>query len=130
MKVLLDTHTFLWWIADDPQLSARARRVLGDSSNAVYFSAASGWEIAIKARRGRLSLAAGEDLESFVAQQMAANGFEVLPINLRHALRIHSLPDHHKDPFDRMLVAQAISEELALVSANRTLAAYKVRVLW
>lgn len=84
MKVLLDTHAFLWWIADDPQLSPRARRLMGDSSSEVYFSAASGWEIAIKARLGRLSVV-GEDVESFVAEQVAANGFQVLPINLRHA---------------------------------------------
>ncbi|MCL5044218.1 MAG: type II toxin-antitoxin system VapC family toxin [Deltaproteobacteria bacterium] len=129
MKVLLDTHAFLWWIADDPQLSPRARRILGASANEVYFSAASGWEIAIKARLGRLSVA-GADVESFVAQQVAANGFQVLPINLAHALKTYSLPDHHKDPFDRLLVAQAATEELALVSADRQLAAYKVRIVW
>jgi PIN domain nuclease of toxin-antitoxin system len=129
VKVLLDTHAFLWWVADDPQLSPRARRILGESANEVYFSAASGWEIAIKARLGRLRVA-GANIADFVAEQVAVNGFQVLPVNLGHALRTYTLPDHHKDPFDRMLVAQAISEELALVSADRKLAAYKVRIVW
>jgi PIN domain nuclease of toxin-antitoxin system len=86
VKVLLDTHAFLWWITDDRQLSSRARRILGDGSNEVYFSAASGWEIAIKTRLGRLSLG-GDNLEDFVAEQVAANGFQLLPIHLNHALR-------------------------------------------
>ncbi len=129
MKVLLDTHVFLWWITDDPQLSPRARRVVGASANEVYFSAASGWEIALKARLGRLSVA-GADVESFIAEQAAANGFQILPITLTHALKTYSLPGHHNDPFDRLLVAQAATEELALVSADRQLAAYKIRIVW
>ena len=93
MKVLLDTHAFLWWVTDDPQLSSRARRILGDSSNEAYFSAVSGWEIAIKTRLGRLSVA-GDNLEDFVAEQVAANGFQVLPIHLNHVLRTYGEPEH------------------------------------
>jgi PIN domain nuclease of toxin-antitoxin system len=129
MKVLLDTHAFLWWVTDDPQLSSRARRILSDSSNEVYFSAVSGWEIAIKTRLGRLSLG-GDNLEDFVAEQVAANGFQLLPIHLNHALRTYSLPDCHRDPFDRLLIAQALIEELALVTADRKLGDYKVRIVW
>jgi PIN domain nuclease of toxin-antitoxin system len=129
VKVLLDTHAFLWWVTDDPQLSSRARRILGDSSNEAYFSAVSGWEIAIKARLGRLSVA-GDNLEDFVAEQVVANGFQVLPIHVNHTLRTYSLPDYHRDPFDRLLVAQAIIEELALVTADRKLGDYKVRIVW
>ena len=129
MKVLLDTHAFLWWVTDDPQLSSRARRILGDSSNEAYFSAVSGWEIAIKTRLGRLSVA-GDSLEDFVAEQVAANGFQVLPIHLNHALRTYSLPEYHRDPFDRLLIAQALIEELALVTADRKLGDYKVRIVW
>jgi PIN domain nuclease of toxin-antitoxin system len=129
LKVLLDTHAFLWWITDDSQLSSRARRIITDRSNEIYFSAASGWEIAIKARLGRLSIS-GRDAESFVAEQVAANAFRVLPIHLTHALRTCSLPDHHRDPFDRLLIAQAIIEELAFVSIDRELARYKVRIIW
>ncbi|MGH7917468.1 MAG: type II toxin-antitoxin system VapC family toxin [Candidatus Binataceae bacterium] len=129
MKVLLDTHAFLWWIADDSRLSARARRTVSDASNAVYFSAVSGWEIAIKARLGRLTLAS-DDIEGFVAEQVAANAFEVLPVHLHHALKTYALPDHHKDPFDRLLIAQASVEELALVSADPLLASYTIRIVW
>ena len=128
MKLLLDTHAFLWWVTDDPQLSSRARRILGDSSNEVYFSAVSGWEIAIKTRLGRLSLG-GDNLEDFVAEQVAANGFQLLSIHLNHALRTYSLPDH-RNPFDRLLIAQALIEELALVTADRKLGDYKVRIVW
>jgi PIN domain nuclease of toxin-antitoxin system len=128
VKVLLDTHAFLWWISDDRRLSSRARRILGDGSNEVYFSAVSGWEIAIKTRLGRLSVA-GDNLEDFVAEQVAANGFEVLPIHLNHALRTYSLPDYHRDPFDRLLIAQALIEELTLVTADRKLGDYKVRIV-
>ena len=129
MKVLLDTHAFLWWITDDPRLPSRARQIISDNSSDVYFSAVSGWEIAIKARLGRLSLAV-DNIENFVAQQVAANAFQVLSIHLNHALRTYSLPDHHKDPFDRLLVAQAAIEEMALLSADSKLADYKVRIVW
>jgi PIN domain nuclease of toxin-antitoxin system len=129
VKVLLDTHAFLWWFTDDRQLSSRARRILGDGSNEVYFSAASGWEIAIKTRLGRLSVV-GDNLEDFVAEHVAANGFEVLPIHLNHALRTYSLPDYHRDPSDRLLIAQALIEELTLLTADRKLSDYKVRIVW
>lgn len=129
MRLLLDTQVFLWWATDDHRLSARARRVLGDSASEIYFSVASGWEIAIKARLGRL-LTLGEEVGSFVADQLAVNGFEVLPINLNHVLATCSLPDYHKDPFDRLLIAQAACEDLALLSADPKLARYKARVVW
>jgi PIN domain nuclease of toxin-antitoxin system len=129
VKVLLDTHAFLWWVSDDRHLSSRARRIIGDGSNEVYFSAVSGWEIAIKARLDRLSVA-GNDPEAFVAQQVSANNLSILPIHLSHALKTYSLPDHHRDPFDRLLVAQSIIEALPLLSADRRLAQYRVRVIW
>jgi PIN domain nuclease of toxin-antitoxin system len=129
LKVLLDTHAFLWWVADNPKLSRRAREIIGDSANEVFFSAASGWEIAIKARLGRRTLSA-TDLERFVAEQLATNDFQVLAVELQHALRTCLLPDHDKDPFDRLLVAQAAIEDLTLISANARLADYQIRVLW
>lgn len=128
MKVLLDTHAFLWWVSDDRHLSTRARRTIGDGSNEVYFSAVSGWEIAIMARLGRLSIA-GNDPEAFVAQQVSTNNLRIPPINLSHALKTYSLPDHHRDPFDRLLVAQSIIGALPLLSADRRLAEYRVRVI-
>jgi PIN domain nuclease of toxin-antitoxin system len=129
VKVLLDTHAFLWWVTDDGQLSARARRVIGGSANEVYFSAVSGWEIAIKARLGRLRLK-GDDLQSLIAKQVAANDFQLLPVHLNHALRTYSLPGHHNDPFDRLLIAQADIEDLALLSADPKLTDYKIRIVW
>ena len=128
MRVLLDTHAFLWWIADDTHLSGRARAIIADSSNEVFFSAVSGWEIAETARRARLELP--RDPESFVSEQVVANGFKVLPLELAHALRVYSLPALHKDPFDRMLIAQAQIEDLSLVSVDHEIARYSVKVVW
>jgi PIN domain nuclease of toxin-antitoxin system len=129
VKVLLDTHTFLWWVNDDQQLSSRAHRIIENGSNEVYFSAASGWEIAIKVRLGRLRIAGG-DPEAFVTQQVGVNNFKILPIHLSLALKTYSLPEHHRDPFDRLLVAQSTVETLPLLSADRRLAEYRVRVIW
>ncbi len=128
MKVLLDTHAFLWWVGDDPHLSRRARRIIADSSNQIFLSAASAWEIAIKTALGRLMLASNP--EEFVPEQMRMNGFEPLPIDLRHALRVGSLPPHHSDPFDRMLIAQAAIEECTILSADAEIRRYGVRVAW
>jgi PIN domain nuclease of toxin-antitoxin system len=129
VKVLLDTHSFLWWVTDDPQLSARARRTISSGSNEVHFSAVSAWEIAIKAGLGRLRIGDG-DTEQFIAQQVAVNGFGVLAIEMSHALKTASLPNYHRDPFDRLLIAQAMSEEMALISADRALADYRVKIVW
>lgn len=128
MKALLDTHAFLWWIDGDPRLSRRARQIIADGSNQVYLSAASAWEISIKAALGRLTVAG--DLEEFVTEQVTSNRFEPLPVHLRHALRTYSLPPHHKDPFDRLLVAQAVTEELTLLSADPQLRKYRVHIAW
>jgi PIN domain nuclease of toxin-antitoxin system len=125
---LLDTHAFLWWIGDDPRLSERAREVLSDGDNDLVFSAASGWEIAIKARLGRLQVLG--DLNTYLYRQLTENYTSVLPVHLSHALRVHALPDHHRDPFDRLLVAQAIVEEMPLLSADPRIARYPVEVVW
>jgi len=128
VRLLLDTQAFLWWVTDDGALSRRARRLIGDGKNEIFFSAASAWEIAIKARLGRVSLP--EDLESYFLTQLEQNAFQVLPVQLQHALRVATLPDIHRDPFDRLLVAQALTEELAIVSKDRRISAYPARVLW
>lgn len=128
MRVLLDTHAFLWWIGDDPRLSERAREVFSDGDNDLVFSAASGWEIAIKARLGRLQVLG--DLNTYLFRQLTENYTSVLPVHLSHALRVHALPDHHRDPFDRLLVAQAIVEEMPLLSADPRIARYPVEVVW
>ncbi|MGA9348937.1 MAG: type II toxin-antitoxin system VapC family toxin [Anaerolineae bacterium] len=128
MKVLLDTHSFLWWITDSPRLSAWAREVIRDSNNELFFSAASGWEIAIKAQLGRLQLP--DNLEQFIKDQLSLNTILALPIQLHHALHVHTLPQHHRDPFDRMLVAQSQVENLPILTADSQIAQYDVETIW
>jgi len=128
LRLLLDTHVFLWWVTADPRLSRRARTLIADAANTLYLSAASGWEMAIKAGLGRLQMA--DELERLVPEQMALNGIEGLPVVLAHALRVHALPAHHRDPFDRLLVAQAELEDLAIVTGDPQIAEYGVRTVW
>ena len=128
MRILLDTHTFLWWIADDPQLSIAARQIIENTANILYLSAASGWEIAIKARLGKLKLP--DDLRGYVAAQISRNSIQVLPIEMSHALQVYALPDHHRDPFDRMLVAQSQVEQLPILTIDPLIAKYAVATIW
>lgn len=128
MKALLDTQVFLWWISDDPRLSSRASAIITDGENRLFLSAASGWEIAIKVRLGRLTLP--EPLETFVPEQMALNAIEGLPIQMSHALHVYTLPDHHRDPFDRLLIAQAQLENLPILSADPQISLYAVETVW
>ena len=128
MRYILDTHTFLWWITDLDLLSEHALHVIQDGDNTLYLSAASGWEIAIKARLGRLQLP-GEP-EKVIPEQMSLNAIQGLPIQMGHALRVHALPDYHRDPFDRMLVAQSQVEELPILTADPQIAQYEVEVIW
>ncbi len=127
MRLLLDTHVLLWWFADDRRLSRRARRALQLSAVEVFVSAVSAWEMAIKTQAGKLE--AGELLDRLPAD-LAEAGFAVLPISLEHAIRAGSLPGHHRDPFDRMLVAQAQIENLPLLSNDAVFDHYGVRRLW
>ena len=129
MRLLLDTHAFLWWVFADPKLSRAARTAISDEAqNSVFVSAASAWEIATKYRIGKLPDArvVAED----VSGAIAAEGFNPLAVSVLHAERAGSLVGHHRDPFDRMLIAQAISEDLALVSNERAFEAYGVKRLW
>lgn len=128
MRLLLDTHTFLWWIDGGERLSPKARRAIGEASNDCYLSLASAWEMAIKASLGKLGLPGAVD--RFLAEQLAANGFALLPIELRHLGRVERLPFHHRDPFDRLLAAQALEEDLSLASADPVFRRYGVRRLW
>lgn len=128
MKLLLDTHAFLWWIADDERLSSKARRAIGDGRNEVLVSAVSAWEIVVKHELGRLTLPEAPD--KFVPGQLRANAFGALPATVSHALAVGRLPPFHSDPFDRLLVAQAMVESLTLVSADEDLRRYPVRVTW
>lgn len=128
MRALLDTHVFLWAIAADERLSERAREVIEDGANEIMFSAASAYEIAWKAARGRLQLP--ESPETFVLDRLDRLGFEPLPVSVRHAVRAAALPHHHADPWDRLLVAQAGDEGIPLITADAMIARYDLDVLW
>ena len=128
MRYLLDTHAFLWWVLDDPRLSRAAADAIRDPANEILFSAASAWEIAIKAHLGRIAFE--DDLAEFIPRQMVANGFMNLPITIDHALQVARLPLLHRDPFDRMLVAQAQREKTVLLTADPAIAQYGVDVIW
>lgn len=128
MKVLLDTHAFLWWIADDQRLSVRAREIIGDGNNELFLSAATGWEIIIKVQIGRLKLP--DEPQHYIVEQMRNNAIDHPPIHIKHALHIWTLPQHHRDPFDRLLIAQAQLEGLPVLSADSQLEKYPVEVIW
>lgn len=128
MKALLDTHAFLWWVTDDRRLPPQVRRIMADESNEIFFSVVSAWEIVVKAATGRIALP--HPAERFMRRQVAANDFRVLSISLEHALRVGGLPPLHTDPFDRLLVAQALVERLIVLSGDRQVAAYPVDVRW
>jgi PIN domain nuclease of toxin-antitoxin system len=128
MRALLDTHVFLWWISDDARLSERCRAIISNGSNEILFSAVSAWEIVVKAGIGRLAVP--DNLENYIPEQVSRNRFEVLPISITHALRVSRLPNHHKDPFDRMLVAQAQVEKVTILTGDAQIARYPIRVAW
>lgn len=128
MRLLLDTHAFLWWIGDDPRLSEHAAALIGDGANEVFFSAASGWELVIKNALGRIEFPSS--LQRFIPEQLEQNGFQVLPVHLGHALKVLELPALHGDPFDRMLIAQTMVEEVELLSADDEIRRYPVSVSW
>lgn len=123
MRLLLDTHVLLWWLADDPLLGPKAREAIADTDNVVYVSAATMWEIVIKRSLGKLELP--DDWATVVEQEPMRR----LPITWEHALQVSKLPPVHRDPFDRMLVAQAIAEELVLVTGDELLAKYTAPTL-
>jgi PIN domain nuclease of toxin-antitoxin system len=127
MRLLLDTHTFLWWVNDSSRLSSRALQAIG-AADGPLFSVASCWEMAIKSGSGKLKLPFS--VARFVSEQLAANGFLQLPIELAHAARVAELPLHHRDPFDRLLAAQALEEDLAIVSADSIFKRYGVKRIW
>ena len=128
MRFLLDTHTFLWWITGDRRLSSRAHEVIGDGENKLFLSVASGWEIAIKVKLGRLQLPG--DLKSFISEQLVNNAIESLAIQMRHVLHVYTLPAYHRDPFDRILVVQSQLENMPIITADSQINCYPVKVIW
>jgi len=128
VNLLLDSHTLLWFLRDDPSISAAAKALIVDPGNHKFVSIASCWEIAIKATRNKIGLS--EPSGVLLSRELPRNGFDVLPIELRHATQVELLPEHHKDPFDRLLVAQSLLEGMPLVSVDVQLDAYGVIRLW
>jgi PIN domain nuclease of toxin-antitoxin system len=128
MKVLLDTHSFLWWITNDQRLSSHARSIISNGDNELLLSSASGWEIAIKARLGRIHLP--NKPESFIVEQLNLNGIQSLPIHMSHALHVYNLPHNHRDPFDRMIIAQAQVEDLPILTMDLQITKYEIKVIW
>ena len=128
MRVLLDTHAFLWWVLEDPRLSARARSVITAPETDVLVSAVSAWEIAIKAADRRLDLP--EPAQAYVPDRIVANGFRELHVTVEHAVGVAGLPTINRDPFDRLLVAQAQIEGIPIVSGDPAIARYDVDVIW
>lgn len=128
MRALIDTHALLWWLSDNPELTRPARRAIAETRNTIVVSAASAWEIATKVRLGKLPTAA-ELVADFVGQ-MEREGFQLLPVSVDHAIRGGLLPGPHKDPFDRMLIAQAQAEHAPIISKETGFDAYGVRRIW
>ncbi|MFZ3064539.1 MAG: type II toxin-antitoxin system VapC family toxin [Nitrospirota bacterium] len=128
MKALLDTHVFLWWVMDDERLTPYIRDFISDEGNDLFLSSTSCWEIAIKTKMGRLKLPGNP--EKFIPDQMIANNITGLPIQSFHALHVYNLPDHHRDPFDRILVAQASIERIPIITSDPLFADYDVKLIW
>lgn len=128
MKVLLDTHTFIWFIAGSPRLSAPARAAIEAAENERFLSAASIFEMAIKISLGKLRIE--EPLDQLLAREIDSSAFSLLPIEVRHVAMLASLPFHHRDPFDRLLAAQAHTDGMLLLSTDEAFDAYGIRRLW
>jgi PIN domain nuclease of toxin-antitoxin system len=128
VKLLLDTHAFLWWVEGTPKLGRRAGAAVANLDNEVFFSVASCRELAMKLGLGKLRLT--QRLDRFIPEHLTRNGFSLCAVELRHVVGVADLPCHHRDPFDRLLVAQARQDQLAIVSADRVFRRYGVTVVW
>ena len=128
MKVLVDTHTLLWDIIADHRSSTKAKQILRSDEHELVFSLVSLWEIAIKIRTGKLN-AIGSSV-AYIRNEMNAYGMELLPIRYDHILALESLPHHHGDPFDRLLIAQALTESLPILTADKVFTRYGAKIIW
>ena len=128
MRVLVDTHVFLWWLQDSPRLSQRARAVMQKGDTQLLWSTVSSWEVAVKLGRRRLRLPSTAAF--YLPERLAEQGLECLPVENAHALRVADLPPHHRDPFDRLLIAQAQIEEVPILSDDQQLLPYGVQLIW
>jgi PIN domain nuclease of toxin-antitoxin system len=128
VQALLDAHAILWWGDDDSRLSGPARRVLADGTSQLFVSVASIWEIAIKSQKGDLTLPA--DVEAFIEDRLHRNRWVPLSVDQRHVIRAAALPMIHRDPFDRMLVAQSQIEDMPIITVDPAITRYDVETIW
>ena len=128
MRALLDTHTLLWWVTSDPQLSQPVREIITSTNNTIYLSVSSVWEIIIKTDAGKLPLP--QPVPQFIESCLTVNRFGSLSIELPHILQVHQRPNHHRDPFDRILIAQAQIENLVLLTIDHQIKRYPVQTFW
>jgi len=128
MNLLLDTHAFLWFIAGNSSLSRKARATIEDENNRILLSVASLWEIAIKVSLGKITLS--EPFDTLIPEHLAANGIELLDISVEHTALVATMPFHHRDPFDRLIAAQASVEDMTLISIDEVFDVYEVVRLW
>jgi PIN domain nuclease of toxin-antitoxin system len=128
MRYLLDTGVWLWSLQEPERIARRAREIMADLQQEIFLSSATSWEVAVKAAAGKLRLP--EPPHSYVPKRMAEQGLRPLVVSHPHALAVFALPPHHRDPFDRLLIAQANSEDMVLISADRIFHQYRVQLLW
>ena len=128
MKFLLDTHVFLWWIMDSPQISENVRKLMSEGSSDLFWSAASSWEIAIKYANGKLPLP--DEPEVFIVSELSINRISSLSITDAHSFMAGKLPVHHRDPIDRMLIAQSNFENMPLITSDQIISKYEVKTIW
>lgn len=128
MKLLLDTHTFIWFIEGNSKLSDKAKALIEASDNQRFLSVASLWEMTIKKSLGKLEL--GMDMQTLIDEHIYQNAIEILPINTSAFFMLQDLPFHHKDPFDRLLISQGLADDLVLLSIDEHFASYPIKCLW
>lgn len=128
MNLLLDSHSFVWWREEPHKLSPAALVKISNPNNHIFLSVVTVWELQIKIALNKFTIKGG--LDNTVKDEQQNNGFQILPVQLSHALYLENLPLHHKDPFDRLLISQAIVENMSLVSADTHFAKYQVKLLW
>lgn len=128
MNLLLDTHVFIWAVSDDVQLSNKARDMIGDTAHTKWLSLVSVWEMQIKSQLGKLTLK--KPIVELLESQRQKNNLQILPITLPHIITLDNLPMHHRDPFDRLLIAQSIHQNFVLISHDNVFRDYEVQLIW
>jgi len=128
MKLLLDTQAFIWWVNDSPNLSFKSRECIGNAHQRLFLSLASVWELAIKSSLGKIHFK--QPLDLFLLDQLRLNSIRILDIRMQHVLQVKDLPFHHRDPFDRLIISQALLEKIPVISSDKTFDQYSITRIW